>query len=149
MHISQLFNKHVTTKKLPFFNHSFFSIKTLEENHDATCKELIENKTQYRKTERQWMSEKEFLMRKVQFLQTYGSVVPPSIDGGGYFTENRSNVRKGGELKGEIFAKSFDECNFLTSMSQFAPENEFKSLIRIFPRVQLFCDNTYILCIEF
>ena len=46
------------------------------------------------------MAEKEFLMRKVQFLQTYGSVVPPSIDGGGYFTEGRSNLRKGGELKG-------------------------------------------------
>ena len=76
-----------------------FSIKTLEGNHDVTCKELLENKTQFRKTERQWMSEKEFLMRKVQFLQTYGSVVPPSIDGGGYFTENRSEIRKH-ELKG-------------------------------------------------
>lgn len=38
-------------------------------------------------------------MRKVQFLQHYGSVVPPSIDGGGYFTENRSNLRRGGDLK--------------------------------------------------
>ena len=45
------------------------------------------------------MAEKEFLMRKVQFLQHYGSVVPPSIDGGGYFTENRSNLRRGGDLK--------------------------------------------------
>lgn len=74
-------------------------IKTLEHNHDSTCKELIESKTELRKTERKWMAEKEFLMRKVQFLQTYGSVVPPSIDGGGYFTENRSNIRTGGQLK--------------------------------------------------
>ena len=77
----------------------YFSIQTLEGNHDATSKDLIEAKTDFRKTERHWMAEKEFLMRKVQFLQHYGSVVPPSIDGGGYFTENRSNVRKGGDLK--------------------------------------------------
>lgn len=72
----------------------------MEENHDLTCKELIESKTFLRKNEKSWMAEKEFLMRKVQFLQTYGSVLPPSIDGGGYFTENRSNIRKGGTLKG-------------------------------------------------
>jgi len=78
---------------------SLFSIKTLEGNHDDTAKDLIEAKTDFRKTERHWMAEKEFLMRKVQFLQHYGSVVPPSIDGGGYFTENRSNLRKGGDLK--------------------------------------------------
>ena len=45
------------------------------------------------------MAEKEFLMRKVQFLQHYGSVVPSSLDSGGFFTENRSNLRKGGDLK--------------------------------------------------
>ena len=61
---------------------------------------MIQTKTDFRKTERHWMAEKEFLMRKVQFLQTYGSVVPPSIDGGGYFTEGRSNLRKSGDLKG-------------------------------------------------
>ena len=72
----------------------------MEGTHESTTKELIESKTQFRKGERQWMAEKEFLMRKVQFLQTYGSVVPgPSIDGGGFFTENRSNKRKGGEMK--------------------------------------------------
>ena len=38
-------------------------------------------------------------MRKVQFLQHYGSVVPSSLDSGGFFTENRSNLRKGGDLK--------------------------------------------------
>ena len=80
----------------------FLSIKTLEGNHDATAKDLIEAKTDFRKTERHWMAEKEFLMRKVQFLQTYGSVVPPSVDGGGFFTENRSNKRRGGELKGKL-----------------------------------------------
>ena len=77
-----------------------FSIKTLEENHELTCKEFLQSKTEHRKNERTWMAEKEFLMRKVQFLQTYGSVVPPSIDGGGYFTDSRSNVRKSGQLKG-------------------------------------------------
>ena len=84
--------------KVSFF-FLFFSIKTLEGNHDDTAKDLIEAKTDFRKTERHWMAEKEFLMRKVQFLQHYGSVVPPSIDGGGYFTENRSNLRRGGDLK--------------------------------------------------
>ena len=77
------------------------SIKTMEGTQESTTKELIESKTQFRKGERQWMAEKEFLMRKVQFLQTYGSVVPPSIDGGGFFTEDRSNKRRGGELKGK------------------------------------------------
>ena len=72
----------------------------MEGTQESTTKELIESKTQFRKGERQWMAEKEFLMRKVQFLQTYGSVVPPSIDGGGFFTEDRSNKRRGGELKG-------------------------------------------------
>ena len=89
------------TSKFSFFIFILFifSIKTLEGNHDATAKDLIEAKTDFRKTERHWMAEKEFLMRKVQFLQHYGSVVPPSIDGGGYFTENRSNLRRGGDLK--------------------------------------------------
>ena len=73
----------------------------MEGTQESTTKELIESKTQFRKGERQWMAEKEFLMRKVQFLQTYGSVVPPSIDGGGFFTEDRSNKRRGGELKGK------------------------------------------------
>lgn len=71
----------------------------MEENYEAVTKDLIESKTEFRKTERTWMAEKEFLMRKVQFLQHYGSVVPPSIDGGGFFTDHRSNIRKGGELK--------------------------------------------------
>ena len=65
----------------------------------TTAKDLIEAKTDFRKTERHWMAEKEFLMRKVQFLQHYGSVVPSSLDSGGFFTENRSNLRKGGDLK--------------------------------------------------
>lgn len=75
-------------------------IKTLEGTHEDTTKELISSQTLFRKGERKWMAEKEFLMRKVQFLQTYGSVLPPSIDGGGFHTENQSNKRRGGELKG-------------------------------------------------
>ena len=94
---------------------SFFSIKTLEGNHDDTAKDLIEAKTDFRKTERHWMAEKEFLMRKVQFLQHYGSVVPPSIDGGGYFTENRSNLRRGGDLKTHRDLQKLNVSTYLTS----------------------------------
>ena len=54
-------------------------IKSMEDTQEDVNKELIQSKTDFRKTERHWMAEKEFLMRKVQFLQTYGSVVPPSI----------------------------------------------------------------------
>ncbi len=75
-----------------------FSIKTMEENQDATTKDLIHSKTEFRRSERNWMAEKEFLMRKLQFVQTYGSVIPPSVDGG-FYTDARSGLRKVGELK--------------------------------------------------
>jgi hypothetical protein len=75
------------------------SIKTLEENQESVTKDLVHSKTEFRQTERGWMAEKEFLMRKLQFVQHYGSVIPPSIDGGGYFTDQRSGLRKGGDLK--------------------------------------------------
>ena len=90
------------------FIFSFFSIKTLEGTHEDTTKELISSQTLFRKGERKWMAEKEFLMRKVQFLQTYGSVLPPSIDGGGFHTENQSNKRRGGELKGNVGFRIFN-----------------------------------------
>ena len=62
----------------------------MEDTQEDVNKELIQTKTDFRKTERHWMAEKEFLMRKVQFLQTYGSVVPPSI--GKYFKSYTYNL---------------------------------------------------------
>ena len=46
------------------------------------------------------MSEKEFLLRKVQFLEHYGTAFPSADQGGGaFFTDQRAGARKGGEMK--------------------------------------------------
>ena len=58
-------------------------------------------------------------MRKVQFLQHYGSVVPPSIDGGGYFTENRSNLRRGGDLKTHRDLQKLNVSTHILKLSKY------------------------------
>lgn len=75
-------------------------INTLEENQEVVTKDLVESKTEFRKTERHWMAEKEFLLRKLQFVQHYGSVIPPAVEGG-FFTDTRGEIRRGADKKNQ------------------------------------------------
>ena len=76
-----------------------FSLKGLEENQESYAEELVSIKTAPRKEEKKWISEKEFLLRKVQFLEHYGSAFPVTEATGSYFTDQRAAARKGGDMK--------------------------------------------------
>ena len=76
----------------------------MESQQDELNTDLTTAKSQFRRSERNWMSEKETLHRKIQFLQNFG----PSSDGlgeagltGGFFTDQRSAYRtgRGGDAK--------------------------------------------------
>ena len=77
----------------------------MESQQDELNSDLTHSKSHYRRSERNWMSEKETLHRKIQFLQNFG----PSSDGlggselatGGFFTDQRSAYRaaRGGDAK--------------------------------------------------
>ena len=74
-----------------------FSLKSLEENQESYTEELVSIKAEHRKEEKKWMSEKEFLLRKIQFVQHYGTGFPTNDQA--YFTDQRAGARKGGEMK--------------------------------------------------
>ena len=46
----------------------FLSLKGLEESQEGLSEDLVAIKATHRKEEKKWMSEKEFLLRKIQFL---------------------------------------------------------------------------------
>merc|ERR1719436_1403964 len=51
------------------------------------------SKSELRKSERKWMAEKECLLRKLQFVQQYGSVALPA-NAGGFYTDVRGLTRR-------------------------------------------------------
>ena len=74
-----------------------FSLNGLEENQESYTEELVSIKAEHRKEEKKWMSEKEFLLRKIQFVQHYGTGFPANDPA--FFTDQRAGARKGGEMK--------------------------------------------------
>jgi len=76
-------------------------INSMHDNQEAMVTELTAAKSDLRKTERKWMSEKETLMRKLQFVQHYGSVALPSNVEGGFYTDARGEVRRSADQKAQ------------------------------------------------
>ena len=78
----------------------FFSINKMDETQECLLKELESAKTGQHKAEQRWMTEKETLLRKLQFVQHYGTILPK---GGGpdgaYFTDKRGELRRGADQK--------------------------------------------------
>lgn len=75
-------------------------MRGVEENQEGYTEELVAMKAAHRKEEKRWMSEKEFLLRKIQFIQHYGTGFPTNDNpSGGFFTDQRAGARKSGDMK--------------------------------------------------
>jgi len=68
-------------------------VNSLNDNQETIVNELMTSKSELRKSERKWMAEKECLLRKLQFVQQYGSVALPA-NAGGFYTDVRGLTRK-------------------------------------------------------
>lgn len=66
----------------------------MESQQDELHSDLAHSKSQFRRSERNWMAEKEILHRKIQFLQNFGGAGGEAADGG-FFTDQRSAFRSG------------------------------------------------------
>ena len=69
-------------------------INSMSDNQETVVTELMASQSELRKSERKWMAERECLLRKLQFVQQYGSVAIPS-NAGGFYTDVRGISRKG------------------------------------------------------
>ena len=74
-------------------------INSMHANQDTIVNELMAAKSDLRKVERNWMSERECLLRKLQFVKHYGSVSLPSNIEGGFYTDARGEARRGTDQK--------------------------------------------------
>ena len=74
-------------------------INSTQDSQQTLVEELMAAKSDQRKVERKWMSERECLLRKLQFVQHYGSVALPSNIEGGFYTDARGEVRRSADQK--------------------------------------------------
>ena len=77
------------------------SIKTLDHGQEDLAKELEQVRGKFRRCEREWLSEKETLHRKLQLCRQFGTSSSSSADvlGAGFFTDQRSALRLGGDAR--------------------------------------------------
>ena len=73
----------------------------MDATQESLLKELQQSKNVQRKVEQNSMNEKEVLLRKLQFVQTYGTIIPPSVAEGGYFTDKRGELRRSADQKAQ------------------------------------------------
>ena len=76
-------------------------INKMDETQESILKELEAAKTGQRKAEQKWTSEKETLLRKLQFVQHYGTVLPSRELEGGFFTDKRGEARRTADGKAQ------------------------------------------------
>jgi len=77
-------------------------VNKMDSTQDSILKELDTAKAAQRKVEQRWTSEKETLLRKLQFVQHYGTILPQSMTTeGGFFTDKRGEARRGADQKAQ------------------------------------------------
>jgi len=75
-------------------------INKMDLTQESLLKEVESAKAGQRKSEQKWTTEKETLLRKLQFVQHYGTILPKGgLEGGGYFTDKRGEARRGADQK--------------------------------------------------
>ena len=85
-------------KKISSFNYAIFlcSVGKMESNQDDISQDLIKSRSDFRRSERSWMAEKETLLRKLQLVQNFA--LSPSAEADGFFTDKRAAGRVAGDL---------------------------------------------------
>ena len=85
-------------------------INKMDETQESILKELEAAKTGQRKAEQKWTSEKETSLRKLQFVQHYGTVLPSRELEGGFFTDKRGEARRTADGKAQRQLQLFLIC---------------------------------------
>ncbi len=79
------------------------SIRSVDEEQESLAHELVDSRSRFRRSEREWAAERETLLRKLQFCQEFGAL-PTQVADDAFFTSQRSAMRLAGEgrLKKQI-----------------------------------------------
>ena len=97
----------------------------MENNQDDVSEELKSLRSNFRRKERAWVSEKESLLRKLQFVQHHGSNLNDADIA--FFTEQRSAIRLGAEQRLRKQIQTLNVRKKINSFSSFA-ENQLTLL---------------------